>query len=310
MAGILTLTVNPALDKSCPVERVVPDSKLRCGVLRLDPGGGGINVARVIRRLGGDPLAVYPAGGPTGFLLADLLDRERIRHRPLPIEGWTREDFTATETETGRQYRFVLQGPTLSAREWQACLDAVGQAPPSTGIVVASGSLPPGVPEDFYARLARLCRELGLRLALDASLEPLALAAREEVWLLKPNRRELQALEPCDTASDPDLERAAKSVVERGLCENLVVSLGAGGALAVTRNRFVRLPAPAVAVRSRVGAGDSMMAALVVALARREDLEAATRFGLAAGAAAVTRPGTDLCQREDVERIAASGGAH
>jgi len=308
MAGILTLTVNPALDKSCPVERVVPDSKLRCGVLRLDPGGGGINVARVIRRLGGDPLAVYPAGGPTGLLLQDLLDREGIRHRPLPIEGWTREDFTATEDATGRQYRFVLQGPTLSPREWQACLDAVGQAPPESGIVVASGSLPPGVPEDFYARLARLCRELGLRLALDASLEPLALAAREGVWLLKPNRRELQAVVAYDIDSHEELERAAKAVVERGVCENLVVSLGAEGALALARGLCVRLPAPAVSVRSRVGAGDSMMAALVVGLARSEDLEAATRLALAAGAAAVMRPGTDLCQREDVERLVAAGG--
>ena len=165
---ILTLTVNPALDISTSTEQVSSGHKLRCGASRLDPGGGGINVARVIQRLGGHTLAVYTAGGPTGEAYRRLIEAERIPTLAVPIQGSTRQDFTVDETSTGKQFRFVLQGPELSEPEWQACLDRVAGAMPVGGYVVASGSLPPGVPDDFYARVAGLARQSGAHCIVDA----------------------------------------------------------------------------------------------------------------------------------------------
>ena len=158
MQPILTLTVNPALDVSTATEHVISGHKLRCGTSRLDAGGGGVNVSRVVQRLGGRTLAVYTAGGPTGEAYRRLIEAERVPTLAVPIQGSTREDFTVDETATGKQFRFVLQGPELSQPEWRLCLALVADSIPVGGYVVASGSLPPGVPEDFYAQVARLAR--------------------------------------------------------------------------------------------------------------------------------------------------------
>jgi len=179
---ILTLTVNPALDVSTSTERVISVHKLRCGTSRLDPGGGGVNVSSVIQRLGGT-LAVYTAGGPTGEAYRRLIEAERIPSLVVPVHGSTRQNFTVDETSTGKQFRFVLEGPELSEAEWRACLSVVAESIPVDGYVVASGSLPPGVPEDFYARVARLAREGGAHCIVDASGAALAQAlARAFFW--------------------------------------------------------------------------------------------------------------------------------
>ena len=159
--AIVTLTVNPCIDESAAVDQIVPDRKLRCGPPRYEPGGGGINVARAIRKLGGEALAIYPAGGAAGELLRALLTQEGVAQRPLSISGWTRENFNVREETTGRQLRFVLPGPELSAADRERVFDAVARLDPFPAYLVASGSLPPGVPPDFLARVARLVRERG-----------------------------------------------------------------------------------------------------------------------------------------------------
>jgi 6-phosphofructokinase 2 len=121
-APAVTLTMNPALDVSSAVERVLPERKLRCGPSRFDPGGGGVNVARAIRNLGGSAIAVYPFGGSTGQAYRGFLEQAGIVGRVITIAGNTRESFTVDETSTGEQYRFVLQGPTLLEPEWRECL--------------------------------------------------------------------------------------------------------------------------------------------------------------------------------------------
>ena len=191
MQPILTLTVNPALDVSTATEQVISGHKLRCGASRLDPGGGGVNVSRVVQRLGGRTLAVYTAGGPTGEAYRRLIEAERVPTLAVPIQGSTREDFTVDETTTGKQFRFVLQGPELSEPEWRLCLALVADSMPVGGYVVASGSLPPGVPDDFYARVARLARRHDARCIVDASGPALSEALAEGVFLVKPSRREL-----------------------------------------------------------------------------------------------------------------------
>jgi 6-phosphofructokinase 2 len=299
----MTLTMNPAIDVSASVEYVVPDHKLRCGSPTYEPGGGGINVARAVRKLGGAALALFPAGGPAGALLGTLLDAEGVPHRTFPITGWTRENTNVTERVTRRQFRFVMPGPTLHEREWQSILEHLSATAPAPGYLVASGSLPPGVPVDFYARLARLASGRGIKLVLDASGEPLRRALDEGVHVLKPSLREFEELtgEPgCEESRLPGL---ARRLVDAGRCEILILSLGPRGVFWLSSSGRGRLVSPTVPVRSSVGAGDSMVAGVVLSLAQGRPLADAVRVGVAAGAASVMNPGTELCRAEDVERF-------
>jgi 6-phosphofructokinase 2 len=303
MKQILTLTLNPTIDMSSSVENVFPEHKLRCGPVRSEPGGGGINVARAIQHLGGQCRALHFCGGPTGDALRALLDLERIEHTPIAIKGWTRQSVTIVETATGQQYRFVMPGPTFSEAEWRGALAHVADLKAMPDLMVASGSLPPGVPDDFYGQLARIVRAHGSRFILDTSGRALAAALEAGVFLVKPSLRELRSVAGGDLADEVQQEAAAKKIVASGGAEVVVVSLGAAGALFVTEAGCERMRSPTVPVRSKVGAGDSMVAGLTLGLARDYSLRDAVRFGIAAGAAAVMTPGTELCRGEDAERL-------
>jgi 6-phosphofructokinase 2 len=295
--------MNPAIDESTSVPYVLPDRKLRCQALTYEPGGGGINVARAIRKLGGDALACFPVAGPAGELLKRLLDAEGVRHVAMPVNGWTRENLNVVEEVSGRQFRFCMPGATLGDHEWPTILEWVRELRPSPDYLVASGSLPPGVPVDFYARLAAVGRQVGSRVVLDTSGAPLSRAVEEGVYLLKPSLREFQILMGEPEGDESHLASLAAMVVKRGWCEILVLSLGAGGALWVTASERERLASPAVRIKSSVGAGDSMVGGIALSLAQGRPLAEAVRYGVAAGAAAVMNPGTALCCREDVERL-------
>jgi 6-phosphofructokinase 2 len=303
---ILTLTVNPALDVSTSTEQVVTVHKLRCTTSRVDPGGGGVNVSRVIQRLGGRSLAVYTAGGPVGEAYRRLIEAECIPSLVVPVQGSTRQNFTVDETSTGKQYRFVLEGPELSDAEWRACLSLVAEAVPAGGYIVASGSLPPGVPDDFYARVVRLAREGGARCIVDTSGPALAEALAEGVFLVKPSRRELGAYVGADLDSEQSQVEAASALVSSGSAEYVALTLGEAGAVLASQSGVVRLPVPAVEVVSTVGAGDSFLAALVLRLAQGRSAEEAFKAAVAAGSAAVMTPATELCHRGDVERLEAA----
>jgi 6-phosphofructokinase 2 len=301
--SIVTLTMNPAIDTSVSVPQVVPERKLRCTAARREPGGGGINVARALRALGDDAIAGFPAGGPGGALLQDLLDLEGVRQVAIPVRGWTRENVHVVEQTTGRQYRFCFPGPALGRAEWSRLLDWIAGLRPAPAFLVASGSLPPGVPEDFYARVGALARGLGTRLVLDSSGAALRQGVGPGVHLLKPSLGEFLALLGEREVDAVRLPALATEVVRRGWCELLVLSLGPAGALWASASERQRLSAPPVAVRSSVGAGDSMVAGIVFAMARGQAPGEAVRYGVAAGTAAVMNPGTALCRREDVERL-------
>jgi 6-phosphofructokinase 2 len=304
MAFILTLTLNPAVDLSTSVDHVLPDRKLRCAAPRYEPGGGGINVARAVHRLGGETEAWFPAGGNGGELLQHLLEAEGVRHTPVAVHGATRENLNVTEELSGRQFRFCMPGATLGANEWPVFLERLRARSPAPEFLVASGSLPLGVPDDFFAQLANCARELGSRLVLDSSGPALARGAAAGVYLLKPSLREFRTL--TDSADEDEsalIARAVDIVTRRRWCAVLLLSLGPAGALLVTAEERWRFSAPAVPIASSVGAGDSMVAGMLVALGRGRSLCDAARFAVAAGAAAVMNPGTELCQRRDVERL-------
>lgn len=301
MKTVTTLTMNPAIDLSSGTDQVVPDEKVRCTTPEREPGGGGINVARVIVRLGGSATAVYPEGKTPGQGLNGMLQEEGVPTRAVEIEGVTRESLTVLEHRTDRQFRFVFPGPRLSEEESGRLLERALEGEP--GFLVASGSLPPGVSSDFYGRLAQRARAAGTRVVLDTSGEALRAGMARGVYLLKPNLRELGHLVGREVTEDPEQEEAARDLLHRGAAEIVVVSLGAGGALLATRETLLRIPSPTVPIRSRVGAGDSMVAGIVLALARGEEIAVAARLGVAAGAAAVMTEGTELCRRQDTERL-------
>ncbi|MGE0662176.1 MAG: 1-phosphofructokinase family hexose kinase [Hyphomonadaceae bacterium] len=303
MSAVLTITLNPAVDIYSSVPRLAPVQKLRCSTERRDPGGGGVNVARVIARLGGDVSALFVAGGPIGDYLKALVHKEVPQIHVVPIAGITRESFTVLEEVSRQEFRFVLPGPVLSYQEFEACLAAVSEAA-RPDYMVASGSLPPGAPADAYARLASLAKEQGIRFVLDASGDALRHALDEGVHLVKPNVGELQEALHTPLSCTDDIVDAARSVIDSGKAEIVVVTRGPEGAVMVTRDSAWAGEAIRAPVVSSVGAGDSFLAALVWSLARGDVGETALRYGLAAGAAALLQPGTTLCQKTDVLSLA------
>lgn len=303
MKSIATLAVNPTVDQNTRVDQVVPERKLRCEQPRREPGGGGVNVSRAIHRLGGESTLLYLAGGLTGDMLERLLDGEGLAQRRIPIEGWTRENLIVFESNSGQQFRFGMPGPEVREVEWRRCLEELRALEPAPSYLVASGSLSPGMPADFYVRVAQVAADLNARLVVDTSGEALRQAARAGAYLLKPNAGEFQALVGRTLTGEAEQLEAAQALVRSGSCEVLVISLGAGGVLLVTSTQSEHIRTPTVPIRSKVGAGDSTVAGIVLGLARGLELRDAVRLGVAAGAAAVMTEGTELCRREDAERL-------
>jgi 6-phosphofructokinase 2 len=304
MAHVLTVTMNPSVDISSTVERVIPARKLRCGVARRDPGGGGINVARVVDRLGHAATALFPAGGGVGHQLRALIEAENIRSVAIAIDGETREDFTVVEQASGSEYRFVSAGPALHEWEWRACLDAIETLPGPIDYIVASGSLPPGAPEDFYARVAALARGRGVPIVVDSSGAALRTALAHGVDLFKPSLREMRELTGRDLADPTACVGVCRELVETGQAKLVALTLGAQGAILATAGGIWRawpLPIPAV---STVGAGDSFLGAMVCALASGDDPAEAFRLATAAGTAALLSPGTQLCHPDRIAELA------
>lgn len=303
MTNIVTITINPAVDIFVDVERVEPTKKMRCSAPKRDPGGGGINVARVAFRLGGDVTAIYPAGGAIGKLLTKLLDREGIDSIVAPSHVETRENFTAFETTSGDQYRFVLPGSPLHRAEWEACLDKLTTMGGKPAFVVASGSIPPGVPDDFFARVIREAKRMGARTVVDTSGDALKEALAEGVGIIKPNLNELSEFTGERLDSDAACVKACRKLIDAGRVEMVALTLGGDGALMVTKDRALKAKPMDIEVVSAVGAGDSFLGGLVWALAQGQSPDDAFRVAVAAGSAAVMSPGTELCRGGEVERL-------
>jgi 6-phosphofructokinase 2 len=295
---ILTLTLNPTVDIASDAPAVRPIHKIRTTNETFDPGGGGVNVARVLRELGGDTLAVVLAGGVSGHLLVELLAEGGVPHQAIPIAGRTRMSHTVHDLAARQEYRFVPEGPALAEAEWQAALAALEAA--EADWIVASGSLPRGVPEDFYARAAAIAARRGQRFVLDSSGAPLRAALGSGLALIKPSRGEFEALVGRPLPDAEAQAAAALDLVRRGAVGLVAVTLGHEGALLAEPAGVLRLPALEVQALGAVGAGDSFLAAMVLSLSRGEPPREAFAWGMAAGAAAVMRPGTAHPRQADV----------
>jgi len=303
MKKVITLTINPAVDKNTHISGLRPDSKLRCSHVVAEPGGGGINVSRAIHKLGGKSTCVYLAGGSTGDLLQSLLDEENITSHRVPIKDPTRENIMVVDDITQQQYRLIMEGPTVSTEEWHRSITEVTSLMAEGDYVVASGSLPAGVPSDYYAKVSEAVKAQGGKIIVDTSGEALKYAAQAGVYLLKPNLGELSSLTSQEAVTGPDQEHLAQQMIDQGMTEVVVVSLGPKGAMLVTNNKIEYINAPTVHKKSTVGAGDSMVAGMVMRLAEGWSLTDAVRYGVACGTAAVMTEDTQLCNKEDVEEL-------
>jgi 6-phosphofructokinase 2 len=301
MNPIITLTMNSSVDLHYNVARMESVKKLRASEPLIFPGGGGINVSRVIKELGAHSIAVFTAGGPTGEFLREMLDHFALLTRVVLIEEQSRISATIYETETGEEFRPTPVGPALSDGEWRACFDAIFEYDAS--YIVATGSLPVGVPPDFYARVAEKAKSRATRVVLDTSGEALGAALEVGVFLVKPNLLELETFTGRAAAKTEEQDALARQFVLDGRAEVVAVSLGGDGALLATRDGCLRLAAPQVNVKSTVGAGDSFVAGMTLGLYQGRPVEDAFSLGLATGTATVLTAGSELCHQSDVERL-------
>lgn len=299
-AEILTVTVNPALDVNSSVAAMIPQQKLRCTPPHYMPGGGGINVSRAIRELGGESHAFVVLGGGTGAHYRKLLDDRGIAAEIWPAEGETRFSFSVLDESSGNHYRYVLPGPAMAATEGDRILARLSQmAAAGYRYVVASGSLASGVRPDFYGRLADLARGHGARLVLDTQGEALRGALPYHPHIIR--LADYEARDLLGTANRTPGE-LAQSLCAETQAEIVIITLGEQGAVCCTETRCFEVRPPRVDVHSAVGAGDSFVAALTIGLTRRWSIENAVRYAVAAAASAVTTSFNELCERETVDR--------
>lgn len=302
MSSIITITFNPAIDKTTSVDSLVPEKKMKCSDPVFNPGGGGINVARAIKKLGGEAKAIYLAGGYPGKFLNQLMIKESVNSESVEIESHTRENLIVLDKKNNQQYRFGMPGPNIIAREWKHLLEIL-EGQKDTAYIIASGSIPKGVPDDILARISIIAKNKKAKYIVDSSGIALKNALNEGVYLLKPNLGELSSMVGDEWMDENRVEEVAREIINKGKCEVLVISMGEKGARLVTRDVSKQIIPPPVQRKSTVGAGDSMVGGIVLSLSKGKTIIQAVQYGVACGTAATMNPGSELCRLEDAEML-------
>jgi 6-phosphofructokinase 2 len=303
---ILTITLNPSVDFATSAPRVQPELKLRCAEPHIDPGGGGINVARAIRMLGGQATALVAIGGATGAHLLQLLALEGVPTVAFQGPGETRQSMSVIDLSSNEQFRFVTPGPVWEKADVDRGLRSIDAAAGDGTMVVLSGSQPPGVAKDFPSILADHVRDRNAQLIVDTSgpaLVHLAGGPHEAVAVLRMDGPEAEELAGRALPGRSDTADFAQSLVEKGVARTVIVARGADGSvLASADGRWHAVGGP-VKVLSKVGAGDSFVGAFALSLARGEPLPDCLAHGVAAASASVTTEATRLCEPATVRRL-------
>jgi 6-phosphofructokinase 2 len=301
---VATITMSPSVDYTLTLDRLIPEEKLRARVEATEPGGGGVQVARALRKLDEAVEAIVALGGNTGTTLESLLEREGVPVHPIRVEANTRPSLTVFVKDQAVNFRIVGESGTQKESEWRQVLDRLSEFDSLPPYIVLSGSFPPGVPDSLVGEIAALCRERRSRLVFDGSGEALRSAVDSKVDLVKPSKEELADLVGED-GYDPDFDyrAAARRIVDSGV-PRLVVSLGGAGTYVLSeRGDEARMRPPKVTVASTVAAGDSTVAGLVAGLTRGLPLIDAVRLGTACGTGTCLHRGSQLFTHEDITRI-------
>lgn len=302
---VLTITLNPAVDFATSADRVYADHKLRCTEPHVDPGGGGINVARAIRRLGGQATALIAIGGPNGAHLLQLLALEGVPTVAFQGPGETRLSFSVTDASDGEQYRFVTPGPSWAEPDVDRALVSIDQAIGDGTLVVLSGSQPPGVAKEFPSILAGHVAGQGARLIVDTSgpaLFNLMQSPSGVIDTLRMDSAEAEELAGRLLPERDDTAAFARELVQKGAAKHVIVARGADGSVLATAEGAWHAVAPRVDVISKVGAGDSFVGAYTLARGRDQSPQEALCQAVAAASAACATEATRLCDPEVTQR--------
>lgn len=305
MTDILTITANPALDLSTEAPAVVPDRKLRCTAPQLHPGGGGVNVSRAIANLGGTSRTLLAHGGHTGDMLIDLLRQEGLVPDSLGVDHPTRQSVSVIDQANGLQYRFMMPGPPWTQADCDAAREAIHRAIRPGALVVPSGSLPPGMSEDFFLDLNETVIADGGLMIMDTSGPALghAVARRADLFVLRMDLAEAREMSGEPLSGVAEIAALATRLRDDGVAQIVMIAAGAQGTVIATSDWRGLTRPPVVVPVSKIGAGDSFIGAFALSLSRGEDAVTACCRGTAAAASAVTTEGTALCRREETERF-------
>ncbi len=299
MPTVVTVTFSPCVDKTIFIEQLIPDRKLKCGHVQLDPGGGGVNIARVLRRFNIDATAIFPSGSYTGKFLEEMLLTEKVPFLTVATQIQTRENIVIAETSSGKQYRLGMTAVPVTSSQSEKLIKLVEDIP-SLEFLVVSGSLPDNIDVNIMSRLSIIAEKKKAKFIVDTKGEPLQQAIRSGVFLVKPNLGELAALAGTSFLQDNEIEATARQIMASGKCKAMIISMGERGAMLVTAGHSEMVIAPPVKRKSTVGAGDSMVAGILLGLTRNYALTEALRLGVACGTAATLNEGSRLCEPQDV----------
>jgi 6-phosphofructokinase 2 len=300
-AAILTVTLNPAVDVATSVPKVIAGPKLRCGQPRFDPGGGGINVARAICKLGGTAKALTAVGGAMGDRLLALLAAEAVPALPVHVSGETRQSFAVTDDSTGAQYRFSVPGQDMTAHDADLLLTEITAHTAQDSYLVLSGSIAPGLPADFHGQIIAATSARTPKVIVDTALDALTQMITQPtapVDLLRIDQAEAEQAAGRPLLSVSESVAFAADLVARGVAKTVITGRGAEGSVLVSADHRFMCHAPVVQVRSKIGAGDAFVGALTLTLARGSSPDIALRYGVAAASATVETEGTALCDKD------------
>lgn len=301
--NIITLTVNPAVDKSTEIDQLVPEQKLKCKAIQYQAGGGGVNISRVLHTLKVNNKCLFTSGGDTGLFLERLLREESLSVLPIPVEAWTRENLAVVDTKTELQYRFGMPGGALSNDEIEFLKSVINKEVTNGSLFIISGSLSEQMPQDLYVELIRMLADKDVKIIIDTSGKALELSLKEPVYLIKPNQKELAQLAGKDFLSKDEQEAFALELVKTGKATYVVVSMGARGAFLASNEGIFYCSTPSVKVKSTIGAGDSMVGGMVYALQQGLSSKEILKWGVACGVATTMTNGTNLATQENIKIV-------
>lgn len=299
---IYTLTLNPAVDRELTVPAMQFDSVLRATSARVDFGGKGFNVSRLLEGLGAASTAVGFLGGRAGELLQDGLQSLGIGTDFVWVSEETRTNVSIVTEAHDHYIKVNEKGPLITEAKQKELLDKIDSLAKRGDWWVLAGSLPPGVLDDFYARIVNLLNQHEANAILDTSGESLRLGCAEKPYLLKPNAEEAQALTGLPMKTPSEIAVAATKICELG-AQNVVISMGKAGALLHTADGTWLTHSPRIKEKNPIGAGDSMVGGLVWALTQGIELKVAMGWGVASGAATASLPGTEVGSRPLIEEL-------
>jgi 6-phosphofructokinase 2 len=300
---VVTLTINPALDKSAKVSEMTPFDKLECYDITYHPGGGGINISRVLHRLAIESQCLFPFGGKTGEHLVELLQEQDVNVIATTISNLTRENFAIFNTETKLQYRFGMPTSPFLEKELSPLESLINQEVSDGDIFVISGSLPKGLPTDYYSKVIKNLTAKDVKVIVDTSGSVFNEVLKNQLFLIKPNQKELARLAGKESLNKEEQETFAMKMVKENVAKYVVVSLGKNGAFMAHKNGIEYVKAPTISVKSTIGAGDSMVAGLIYGIVKNETPKNMLRWGVACGVSATLSEGSDLAHKRNIDAV-------